>query len=183
MIGLIRLGWRDLARNRRFALLFICNLSIGLIGFLLVGSFARSVDRHLASHLRDMLTGDLVVQSARPLTDQEEEISRTIAGAGSRFSRQITFYTMVKGSSSAKLTQIVAIDEAYPLYGRFSFPENNHSAQALPAANLQQHSQVLMSQETARSLQNLHSIAGNCGKYRHRLPAHPILRSPDQQSS
>ncbi len=125
MSGLIRLGWRDLARNRRFALLFICNLSIGLIGFLLVGSFARSVDRHLASHLRDMLTGDLVVQSARPLTDQEEDISRTITGAGSRFSRQITFYTMVKGSSSAKLTQIVAIDEAYPLYGRFSFAENN----------------------------------------------------------
>ncbi len=151
MIGLLRLGWRDLARNRRFALLFICNLSIGLIGFLLVGSFARSVDRHLATHLRDMLTGDLVVQSARPLTDQEEEITRTITGAGSRFSRQITFYTMVKGGSSAKLTQVVAIDEAYPLYGRFSFPEHNHSPETRPATSLQQHRQVLMSQETARS--------------------------------
>jgi len=151
MTGLIRLGWRDLARNRRFVLLFICNLSIGLIGFLLVGSFARSVDRHLAIHLRDMLTGDLVVQSSRPLTAQEEEISWTITGVGSRYSRQTTFYTMVKGGRSAKLTQIVAIDAAYPLYGRFSFPENNHSTEIHPVAGLQQQRQVLMSPETARS--------------------------------
>ena len=151
MIGLIRLGWRDLARNRRFALLFICNLSIGLIGLLLVGSFARSVDRHLATHLREMLTGDLMVQSSRPLTGQEEEICRNIAGADSRFSRQIAFYTMVKGGSGAKLTQIVAIDEAYPLYGRFLFPENSPLPETHPAAGLQLHRQVLMSPETARS--------------------------------
>lgn len=151
MMALVRLGWRDLARNRRFALLFICNLSIGLIGLLLVGSFARSVDHHLATHLREMLTGDLMVQSSRPLTDQEEKISRTIAGSGSRFSRQISFYTMVKGGSSAKLTQIVAIDEAYPLYGRFLFSEYSHPPEPHPITGLQQHRQVLMSPETARS--------------------------------
>lgn len=152
MIALIRLGWRDLARNRRFSLLFIGNLSIGLLGFLLVLSFAGSVDRHLSAHLRDMLTGDLMLQSSRPLTNQEREICRTIVGESGRFSNQTSLYTMLKGKSGAKLFQVIAIDEAYPLYGRFQFAEGVFASERRPAASLQQHRQVLMSLETARSL-------------------------------
>ena len=63
-----KLTWRDLIRNPRFALLFVLNLALGLTGFLLIGSFAASLDRHLADHLKEMLTADLVIRSARPLS-------------------------------------------------------------------------------------------------------------------
>jgi len=149
MKTLVRLGWRDLSRNRRFSLLFIVNLALGLTGFLLTGSFSASLDRHLAAHLKEILTGDLVLQAARPLTERELAVSRTVAGPGSRFSRQVSLYTMIKGGNGSKLAQIVAIDDAYPLYGGFRSSEGLPLNQA--AASLQHQQQVLMSRETARS--------------------------------
>jgi len=148
MNPLARLGWRGLTRNRRFSLLFVVNLALGLSGLLLTGSFSAALDRHLAAHLKEMLTGDLMLQASRPLTERELAISREVAGPGSRFSRQVSFYTMVKGSGGSKLAQIVAVDEAYPLYGAFAFADG---APERTAASLQRHHQVLLSRETARS--------------------------------
>ncbi|NLX18450.1 MAG: hypothetical protein GXY53_04095, partial [Desulfobulbus sp.] len=150
MTGLVRLAWRDLLRDRRFTLLFVINLGVSLIGFLLVGSFSSSVDRHLKHHLRDMLTADLVLQSSRPLTHVEWEAVQSVIGDTSRFSRQVSFYTMIQGKNSTRLTQIVAIDGAYPLYGRFqSAAQDTLPRQVIDG--LQQQHHVIMSEETARS--------------------------------
>ena len=54
-----------------------------------------------------------------------------MAGPGSRFSRQVSLYTMVKGDSVSKLAQIVAIDESYPLYGTFSSAGGHFDTPAL----------------------------------------------------
>ena len=148
MNPLVRLGWRDLTRNRRFSLLFIVNLALGLTGLLLTGSFSASLDRHLATHLKEIVTGDLILQATRPLTERELDISRTVAGPGSRFSRQVSFYTMVRAGGVSKLAQIVAIDDAYPLYG--GFRSAGHPLDQA-AAELQLEPRVLMSRETARS--------------------------------
>ncbi len=147
---LVRLGWRDLCRNRRFSLLFIVNLALGLTGFMVIGSFSGSLNHHLEGNLREILTADLVLQSSRPLTVQEIATSREITGPDSRYSEQISFYSMVKGGTVAKLAQIVAIDSAYPLYGAFRIPEAGSPAQVINS--LQQAQKLLMSRETARSL-------------------------------
>ncbi|WP_319587095.1 FtsX-like permease family protein [uncultured Desulfobulbus sp.] len=149
MKALLRLGWRGLSRNRRFSALFIINLALGLTGFLLIGSFGASLSRHLDAHLKEILTADLVLQTSRPLNEQEIALSHTMAGPGSRFSQQVSLYTMVKGNGVSRLAQIVAIDEAYPLYGNF------HSAVEPLDDNvitdLQQQRQLVMSREAARS--------------------------------
>ena len=146
---LLRLGWRDLSRNRRFTLLFIVNLALGLTGFLVIGSFGSSLHRHLDSHLREMLTADLVLQSSRPLTEQEVATCREITGPDSTSSEQVAFYSMVKGDNIAKLIQIVAVDGSYPLYGTFRYPGTLSHAQVI--TGLQQERKLLMSRETARS--------------------------------
>lgn len=150
MKALLRLGWRDLSRNRRFTLLFVVNLALGLSGFLLISSFGASLSQHLASHLREILTADLVLQASRPLSERELAVCQTVAGPGSRFSRQVAFYSMVQGNGVSRLTQIVAIDRAYPLYGGFRTGEAPVAAQALD--DLQARPSLLMSRETARSL-------------------------------
>jgi putative ABC transport system permease protein len=91
--ALLRLGWRDLSRNRRFTLLFVVNLALGLSGFLLISSFGVSLSQHLAAHLREILTADLVLQASRPLNERELAVCQTVAGPGSRFSRQVDFYS------------------------------------------------------------------------------------------
>lgn len=149
MMALVRLAWRDLLGHRRFTLLFIINLGISLIGFLLVGSFGASVDRHLSTHLRDMLTADLTLQSSRPLTPEELETVRSITDDKSHFSRQISLYTMIQGKNGTRLTQIIAVDAAYPLYGHFRFADQNtRTHQAI--TGLQQQHHIMLSRETAR---------------------------------
>lgn len=150
MIALLRLGWRGLTRHRRFSLLFVVNLTLALTGLLLIGSFGTSLSRHLDTHLREILTADLVVQSARPLTEQETALSHTLAGPGSRLSRQISLYTMVKSGKGSKLAEIVAIDAAFPLYG--SFLSSGASIDDQLPGSLQHQRQIAMSRDAARSL-------------------------------
>ena len=146
---LLRLGWRGLCRNLRYTLLFIVNLAIGLTGFMLIGSFGSSLHRHLDSHLREMLTADLVLQSSRPLTEQEVQTCEAITGPGGSYSEQVAFYSMVKGGTAARLAQIVAVDGAYPLYGAFRSKGADVPVQVMHS--LQQERHLLMSRETARS--------------------------------
>ena len=144
---LLQLGGRDLFRNRRFTLLFIVNIALGLTGFLIIGSFGSALHRHLDAHLREMLTADLVLQSSRPLTAQEVQTSRALAGPDSSSSEQISLYSMVKSSKVAKLAQVVAVDGAYPLYGTFRYPGT--LTHAVVMRSLQQERKLLMSRETA----------------------------------
>ncbi|WP_240193586.1 ABC transporter permease [Desulfobulbus alkaliphilus] len=147
---LVRLGWRDLSRNRRFTLLFILNLALGLTGFLVITSFGSSLGRHLDDNIREMLTADLVLRSARPLTVEEMERSRLLAGPGSRFSEQVSLYTMVTGNGVSRLAEIVAIDGSYPLYGAFEYSGTLSHIEVI--TGLQQDRKVLVHRETARSL-------------------------------
>lgn len=147
---LVRLGWRDFSRNQRFTFLFILNLALGLTGFLVITSFGSSLSRHLDDNLREILTADLVLQSARPLTAAEMERSQLLAGPGSRFSEQVSLYSMVTGNGVSRLAEIVAVDGLYPLYGAFQYPEPLTHAEVI--TGLQQEQRVLLHRETARSL-------------------------------
>lgn len=149
MNPLIRLGGRDLLRNRRFSLLFIANLALGLTGLLLIGSFGASLDRHLARHLKEMMTGDLMLQASRPLTGEETDAIRAVVGEGTRFSRQVALYTMIRSAKVSRLAHIVAIDENFPLYGDFRTDETASADRA--ATLIDEHPRVLMSRGTARS--------------------------------
>lgn len=147
-----RLCWRDLVRQPRFSLLFIINLIIGLSGFLLVSSFGGAIKQHLETHLTTLLTADLVVRSSRPLAANEEEAVTALTGPGSRFSTQISFYSMVKGTRGVKLSRLAAIDRSYPLHGELPVGEEggqsgNDFLDAMQAQPL-----LLMTLETARAL-------------------------------
>lgn len=147
---LLRLGLRGLARNPRFTLLFLLNLALGLTGFLLISSFGASLDRHLGTHLREILTADLVLKSSRPVSEAELERAHRLIGQGSTVSEQISFYSMVSGNGMARLVQVVAIDAAYPLYGTFRFAGDPAPARVVD--ELQRQPQVLMSRETGQVL-------------------------------
>jgi len=147
---LLRLGMQGLSRHPRFTLLFLLNLALGLTGYLLISSFGASLDRHLDSHLREILTADLVLQSSRPFSEAELERAHRLIGPGSAVSEQISFYSMVSGNRLAKLVQVVAIDAAYPLYGAFRSAGEPTPARMVDL--LQQQPQVLMSRETGQTL-------------------------------
>ena len=131
----IRLAGKELLRNRRFSLFFILNLAIGLVGFIALNAFNYSMEAHLKNNLKEILTADLAVYSASPLTSKEEEIVHHVLGHDRQTSRQVTFFSMVSGNGVSRLARIVAIDDAFPLYGHIEFekdPSPSHNS-PLPA--------------------------------------------------
>lgn len=175
-----KLTWRDLIRNPRFALLFVLNLALGLTGFLLIGSFAASLDRHLADHLKEMLTADLVIRSARPLSTLENDRIWAVTGAGSRHALQISFYSMIKGGRGARLVQVVAVDAAYPLYGELRHAGTANHRQVIDS--LQQQPELLMTRETAEALETGPGEPLTIGQAGYRA-AHFLEREPAAEFS
>jgi putative ABC transport system permease protein len=139
----LRHALRDLARNRGFSLFFIANLALGLTGFIAIHSFSTSLERYLSANLRTLLTADLAVSASRPFTREEEALLDDVLGPDRRSSSQAVFYTMVKGASGSRLTQVLAVDRNYPLYGSLDFE--------IPAdqGRLQDHPEIAMTREAA----------------------------------
>ncbi|SDU58609.1 ABC transporter permease [Desulfobacula phenolica] len=142
----IRMGVRELIKNRGFALFFILNLSLGLAGFIAIHSFGRSLDRHMDENLKEILTADLVVSSNRALTPEDLALVDKVFENNKTLARLVSFYTMVKAGPNARLVKIMAIDTAYPLYGDFSLEKQTLKA------NIQNSPGVFMTRDTAYAL-------------------------------
>ena len=115
----IKLGLRDLLKNKGFSFFFILNLALGLAGFIAIHSFGRSLDRHFDNNLKEILTADLVVSGSRNPAPKDFDLINRMLPKKHDHSRQITFYSMVRTRMQTKLARIEAIDNQYPLYGTF----------------------------------------------------------------
>ena len=142
----IRLGIKELFRNKGFALFFVVNLAVGLCGFIAVQSFSQSLNRHLDQNLRHILTADLVLSGNRPLTPAETSLVDTVLGPDKRRAAMIQFFTMVRGKDTTRLMQVMAVDGNYPLYGGFDLEPG------MPRDAIHDHPAVFMTRDTAFSL-------------------------------
>ncbi len=142
----LRLGLRELMKNRGFSFFFILNLSLGLAGFIAIHSFGNSLERHLNQNLKLILTADLVVSANTALTSEELALVDQVLGPDKTQARLIRFYTMVRVGENARLVQVMAIDDAYPLYGSFSLESRKDPR------DLQTKPGVFMTRDTAHAL-------------------------------
>lgn len=141
----LKLAIRELHINRGFSTFFLINLGIGLAGFIAIHSFSESLNQHLNQNLKEILTADFVVSSNRPFTKKDREIINSTLPKGDKRAEQVVFYTMIRGNGKSRLAQMVAIDDAYPLYGQFNLDSGKNKI------DLQTTPQLLMTKDTARS--------------------------------
>lgn len=142
----IRLGLRELMKNRGFSLFFILNLSLGLAGFIAIHSFGSSLNRHLDENLKEILTADLVLSSNSPLTPEELTLADEVLGPDKTHARLIRFYTMIRAGDNARLIRVMAIDDQYPLYGAFSLEGSTGKK------DIQERPGLFMTRDTAYAL-------------------------------
>ena len=142
----IRLGAKELFKNKGFALFFILNLSLGLAGFIAIHSFGIALNRHLDENLKDILTADIVLSANRPLNAVQLSLADQVLGPDKTVSQRIRFYTMARAQDNARLVEVLAIDAAYPLYGNFLLEGSSEKKdlQATPG--------VFMTRDTAYAL-------------------------------
>jgi putative ABC transport system permease protein len=142
----IRTLLRQLIRNKGFTLFFILNLAMGLAGFIAVLSFGRSLDRHMDENLKEILTADIELSANQPLSLEELALAHEVLGKDAEKARLIRCYTMAGTEGNARLVEIMAIDEAYPLYGRFKLVHQT------PVRVLEDRPAVFMTRDTAQTL-------------------------------
>jgi putative ABC transport system permease protein len=148
----IRLAWRELINNRRFSLFFIVNLAIGLVGFIALNSFNRSLHDHFQGNLRSILTADFVVSSSRAVTTEEETLLAEVLGADRSESLQVRFLSMVATDRHSKLAELIAIDGAYPLYGELRLLKRQTISAEAVRIGLVENTGVWLSEDAAASL-------------------------------
>ncbi len=142
----IRMGIRELLRNKGFSLFFTANLAVGLCGFVAVQSFSQSLNRHLDDNLRNILTADLVVTANAPFTRAQKDLMDRVLGPGRSMSEAIRFFTMVQTPDTTRLVQVMAVDKSYPLYGGFTLVPGTDRAAIHKTPG------VFMSKDTALAL-------------------------------
>ena len=145
----IRMAAGELMKNRGFSFFFLLNLSLGLAGFLALPSFGPSLNRHLDENLKEILTADLVLIANSPFTSGELALADEVLGKNKTHARLINFFTMAKARGNARLVRVMAIDDAYPLYGAFSL---EGSSEKSGKKNIQENPGVFMTRDTADTL-------------------------------
>ena len=118
----LRLAWREIQNNRKFSIFFVLNLAIGLIGFLALNSFNASVQNQLGRDAKGILTADIAVNSTRPFKEKElKQIFDSLQPIEQ--SQQISFVSMSANDFNSRLSQIIAVDSGFPLYGELELQE------------------------------------------------------------
>lgn len=120
MRAALRLALRELRNHPRFAAFFVANLALGFAGFVTLDAFERSVSRTLESRSQAYLGADVAVTSRRVLTPGEIERLDALAGPDARRARTVVLYSMAGAGDAARLVELHAIDDAFPLYGQIA---------------------------------------------------------------
>jgi putative ABC transport system permease protein len=113
---LLRLALRDLRHQRAFSVFFVANLALGLAGSMALDGLQSSIGHALMDRSQALMGADFMVASNRPLTAGEITAMETVVTATAR-SELAQLYSMVRGEGVARLTEVRAIDEHFPLRG------------------------------------------------------------------
>ena len=114
----LKLALREIRNNYRFSLFFIFNLTLGLLGFIMLDSFKVSLEKHMSKNSKNILTADLASVSRRPFTEKEIATLRAKIPQPYQESKQVRFFSMVQGSKNSRLVEVLGIMDNFPLYGK-----------------------------------------------------------------
>jgi putative ABC transport system permease protein len=129
---LLRWALRELIQNWKTSLVFILNLSLGLIGFVTLDAFNGSLTKYLESNAKKILSADVAVSSRRPISDEEIKRTREIIGEPLKESQLFEFFAMMSAGEQSRLVSIKAIDENYPFYGEIQLQNGARISGATP---------------------------------------------------
>lgn len=106
--------WRQRWRLTEMKLLFWA-LLVSVIAVTSVGFFTDRVDQAMSAQTTQLMGGDLVLESSRPIRD---ELIAMAQKRGIEHAKIVRFPSMVSSGDEFQLAMIKAVSEGYPLYGQ-----------------------------------------------------------------
>jgi putative ABC transport system permease protein len=128
----LSLSFSEIRNSRGFGILFILNLSLGLIGFLTLDSFKTSIHSHLQTRSKAILAADLGITTRRDITPEEEVLLGKHIPPGSKERRETGMFSMAVAPSSSRLVWVRAIDGQFPYYGELELEKGGSIGTASP---------------------------------------------------
>ncbi len=112
-----RMAWRDSRSSRWRLLLFSISISLGVAALIAIGLFRASLAQAIDDQARSLLGADLVVESSRPFTAEQEQMLRSL---GETQAREVRFRTMAlfPKSGGTRLVHVRALGGSFPFYGK-----------------------------------------------------------------
>ena len=143
-MSLFKYIFRELLNNKRFSLLFVLNLSMGLTGFIALDGFKASLDETIAQRSKTLLGADFGVSARRPILDSETD-AVTKKVKNHEQSKMIEVFSMVKAINNdrSRLVQIRAIEGNYPFYGELELKKDSGFVSMKGESNVWVHPEVL----------------------------------------
>ncbi len=117
---IFRQAWREMKNSRSFCFFYSLNLTLGLVGFVLVDAFRESIESKMVNESRELLGGDLALRARRPLSYEELDRARSTLPTDIREAGTVDFFSMAAGpTGQSRLVKVVAIDRGFPFHGAF----------------------------------------------------------------
>ncbi|KRG71663.1 ABC transporter permease [Pseudoxanthomonas dokdonensis] len=172
----LMLAWRQLRRDLAagdvrilFAALVLAVVAVTAVGFV-----TDRAERALTIEANRLLGGDVVIRGDAPIAD---DLRRAAQAAGLQRTETVEFPSMIRASGDLKLGDVRALDQGFPLRGRFRIIDagqsGDHDADAIPAPG-----QAWLSQAGADTLgAKLGDVIG-LGNQEFRLTA-LVVQEPD----
>jgi putative ABC transport system permease protein len=128
---ILRLALKEILYHKRFSLLFIVNISLGLLGLVLVENFKYSFQDTLAAKSKLLLGADLAVRSRYLLSDEKKEGFYDLIKSNSVTGRYessvlISLFSMLKiNNNEPRLVALNSLDGKFPFYGNLKLYGDN----------------------------------------------------------
>src|SRR5436309_10685323 len=92
-----KMAWRDSRSSRRRLLVFSISITLGIAALVSIGSFRASLSRAIDDQARSLIGADLIVESSRAFTPDEETFLHSL---GAPQARETRFTTMAVFSAT-----------------------------------------------------------------------------------
>ena len=110
-----RHAWREIRHNRAFCLFYLINLSLGLLGFITIDSFKRSVKEQVSMESQKLLGADLAIRARRAFTSDELDQTKALLPKGTKSVEAVDFFSMIAGPTErSRLVKVVAMSPEFP---------------------------------------------------------------------
>ncbi len=111
-----KMAWRDSRSSRRRLFVFSISITLGIAALVSIGSFRKSLAQAIDDQARSLLGADLIVESSRAFSPEEETFLHSL---GAPQARETRFSTMAvfPASGGTRLVHVRALGGEFPFYG------------------------------------------------------------------
>lgn len=111
-----KMAWRDSRSSRRRLLVFSISITLGIAALVSIGSFRSSLARAIDEQARSLIGADLIVESSRAFTPEEETLIHSLGAPQARETRFTTMAVFPKNGGT-RLIHVRALGGDFPFYG------------------------------------------------------------------